>query len=87
MESKLDRRQTMFHSLLPLIFESTQDKQTDKPFHFTPQIGIYARQTDGQTTFHFTPHIGIYARQTDGHTAFYFIPQTGYPSKTNRRTN
>ena len=32
---------------------------------FHPQIGIYARQTDEQTTFHFTPHFGIQARYTD----------------------
>ena len=49
--------------------------------NFTPQIGIYARQTDGQTTFNFTPHFGIYERQTDGHT-FYFIPQTGIQVRT-----
>ena len=42
-----------------------QVRHTEKPFHFTPYIGIYARQTDGEFTFHFILQIGIYAWQTN----------------------
>ena len=49
--------------------QSTQDKRTielrqkDKLF-FTPDIGIDARPTDGQTMFHFTHYVCIYDRRT-----------------------
>ena len=52
--------------------------------HFTPYIGIYARQTDGKTTFHFTPHIVVLDRQTD---KLGFLSQLTWVSKTDRRTN
>ena len=74
----------MFHS--PLIWESTQDKQTDK-LYFNSLLKLEStqdRQT-GQTTFNFTPHIGMQVRQTEklGQTMFYLnFPIGNYARQT-----
>ena len=58
------RRTDTLHVISPLILGSTQDRRA----HYAscnPQIGIYARRTNGQTTFPFASHIGIQVKQTD----------------------
>ena len=64
-----DSRKTDGQPTFHLTLNQTQDKRTielrqlDKRF-FTPDIGIDARPTAGQTMFHFIHCVGIYDRRT-----------------------
>ena len=66
LESTYDRRTDIsFHHSYSWYWDLSYRRTNYDPFH--PQIEIYTRQTDGQTTFHFIPHIGIHVWQTDRH--------------------
>ena len=79
---KTDRR-TNCVSLYPSFWNTSKIYGQIKN-HFTPYIGIYARQTDGKTTFHFTNHIVVFDRQTD---KLGFLSHLTWVSKADRRTN
>ena len=73
-------RQTDQLRFISLYLSSKWDRQTDKPFYFTPDIENPARQTKQ----HFILHIGIFVRQTD---RLHFISSFILESKHDRRTN
>ena len=68
---RLTNRRTKYDFILPLILESTQDKQTGHTtFYYIPHTRSQVRQTGGQTKFHFILHIGFQVT-TDGQTLFH----------------
>ena len=73
-----------FNPQILIYARQTDNKiKTDGQFFFTPDIGIDAMPTAGQTMFHFTHYVCIYDRQTD---KIRFISLLVLTFKEDRRT-